>query len=224
MLPPIAHAYADSAGTPAMLEAELEACRTALGDKHPSTLRVMNNLAVTLVDKGDLLRALVLQKQVLKWCCRMFGAEHPKSLAAMVNLAITHCALGDMAQARVLEEMVLDVRQRNLGDDHPATLSAMGNLAVTINNLAVDLRNAGHLDAAEPLQFQAVALMVEAYGENSLNAASAYSATGALLKLQGEMAQALTYFSRALEIRERELGPDAGLTQLVRSRLRESMH
>lgn len=35
MLPPIVHAYADSAGTPAMLEAELEASRIAFKEVHP---------------------------------------------------------------------------------------------------------------------------------------------------------------------------------------------
>lgn len=174
--------YVDSVGTVALLEADLEACRTALGDKHPTTLSEMN------------------------------------------NLAIAHFELGDMAQARVLEEKVLEICQRTLGDDHPATLEAMGNLFMTINSIAVDLRNAGHLDEAEPLQFQAVALAIKAYGEDSLNAAVAFSAMGALLKLKGEMAQALTYLSKSLEIRERELGPDAELTQLVKARLRELVH
>ena len=128
-----------------------------------------------------------------------------------------------MAQARLLEEKVLDIRQLTVGEDHPETFEVMGNLAITMNNIAVDLRNVGHLDA-EPLQFKAMALMVKAYGEDSLNAASAYSAMGALLKRKGEMAQALTYFSKALEIRERKLGRGADLTQLVRARLRELLH
>jgi len=266
MLSPIANAYADSAGKRAMQEAELDAsrvalgerhpvtlmaknnlgttlrsqgclvqahellesalhdCRRVLGKKHPDTLTAMSNLAITLCEEGTLARALTLQKKVLKWRRQILGSEHPNTLEAMVNLSITRCALGDEAEARELDEMVLEIRQRNLGDEHPATLAAMGNLAATINNQAVALRNAGHFDDAEPLQVEALALMVKAHGEDSLCAACTFSAMGALLKLKGDPAQALTFFIKAIEIRERELGPDAELTQLVRARLHELLH
>ena len=266
MLSPVANAYADSAGERAMQEAELDASRSALGErhpvtlmarnnlgttlrsqgcvtearellestlqdcrrilgkKHPDTLTAMSNLAIALSDEGDLARSLALQESALKWRSQVLGAEHPDTLIAMVNLFITRGTLVDDAGARELDEMVLEIRQRTLGDNHPATLTALGNLATAINNQAVALRNRGHLADAEPLQMQALALMIKVYGAESLNAASTYSATGALLKLMGELENARTYFCKALEIRERELGPDAELTLLVRARLREMQH
>ena len=266
MWSPVANAYADSAGQRAMQEAELDAsrsalgerhpitlmarnnlgttlrsqgclvqarellestlhdCRRVLGKKHPDTLTAMNNLAIALCEEGDLARALVLQKKVLKWRRQMLGAEHPNTLVAMVNLSVTRGTLGDHAGARELDEAVLEMRLRNLGENHPATLAALGNLAATINNQAVALRNNGNLIDAEPLQMEAVALMIKVYGVDSLHVASTYSATAALLKLTGEPEKARTYFCKALEIRERELGPDAELTRLVRARLREMLH
>ena len=266
MLSPIANAYADSAGKRAMQEAELDAsritlgerhpvtlmarnnlgttlrsqgclvqarellestlhdCRHVLGKKHPDTLTAMSNLAIALCEEEDLAQALVLQKKALKWRRQILGAEHPDTLVAMVNLSVTRGRLGDHAGARELDEMVLEIRQRNLGDGHPATLVALGNLAATINNQAVALRNAGNLVDAEPLQWTAMALTIKAHGDDGLQAASTYSAMGQLLKLNGDLEQALTYFCKSLEIRARELGPAAELTQLVRARLREMLH
>ena len=103
-------------------------------------------------------------------------------------------------------------------------MNAMGNLGGTINNMAVALRNTGNLEDALPLQMKALEMMVKAYGDESLSAASTYSATGALYKLTGESEEASRYFHKALEIREREMGSDAELSLLVRTRLRELMH
>jgi tetratricopeptide (TPR) repeat protein len=207
-----------------LLESALRDGRHLFGKKHHNTLTLMGNLALTLFEAGDLARALKLQKKILKWSCQILGEEHPNTLAAMVNLSTTLCALEDESGARELDEKVLKVHQRNLGGDHPATLAATSSLATTINNQAVALRNTGHLEDAEPLQFEAMKLMVKACGEDSLNAACTYSAAGALYRLQGDLENANIYFCKALAIRTRELGPNADLTQLVRTRLHEMLH
>ena len=207
-----------------LLESALRDGRHVFGKKHSKTLTVMGNLALTLFEAGDLARALKLQKKILKWSCQILGEEHPNTLAAMVNLSTTLCALEDESGARELDEKVLEICQHNLGDCHPATLAATGSLATTINNQAVALRNAGHLADAEPLQFEAMKLMVKACGDDSLDAACTYSAAGALFRLQGDFEQAITYFSKALAIRTRKLGPNADLTLLVKARLHEMLH
>jgi tetratricopeptide (TPR) repeat protein len=123
-----------------------------------------------------------------------------------------------------LEWEVLNTRQHLLGETHPDTLEAMGSLGATLNNMAVALRNDGNLTQAAPLQFQALAMVISAFGPDDLRCAYMYSATGALLKLQGDAQQAKSCFEKALAIRQRELGPDAKLTQLVAARLREMLH
>lgn len=152
------------------------------------------------------------------------GEIPPSTMMAMNNLAVALNALGAHEAAQELELKVLKLRQRDLGEDHPATLEAMGNLGSTINNIAVALRNDGNLEDAEPLQFEALAMVVKAFGADDLVTACVYSATGALLKLKGDVAQGLIYFNQALEIRERELRADDKLTQLVRARWREMLH
>ena len=88
-----------------------------------------------------------------------------------------------------------------------------------MQNLAVELRNAGRFEEAESLQREAMTRFVRVHGEDSLEAATAYSALGALLKLKGELTEAETHYRKALAIRERELGPDDEKTLLIRQRL-----
>lgn len=94
--------------------------------------------------------------------------EQSDNRVLMLGLAVTLNALDAHEAAQELELKVLKVRQRDLGDDHPATLEAMGNLGSTINNIAVALRNDGNLEDAEPLQFEALAMVVKAFGADDL--------------------------------------------------------
>jgi tetratricopeptide (TPR) repeat protein len=207
-----------------LLGSALSDCRRVWGKKHPHTIMAMNNLAVALNDLGDATKALPLLTTVVNWRTCTLGAEHPDTIAAMASLAITLGALNDHEAAHQLETKVLKLRLRELGENNLDTLEAMGNLGATINNIAVALRNDGNLKDAEPLQFQALAMVVKAYGDDDLITASVYSATGALLKRQGDVTHALVYFQKALEIREKKLGSDDKLTLLVRSRLSELLH
>jgi tetratricopeptide (TPR) repeat protein len=207
-----------------LLESALNDCHRVWGKNHANTMMAMNNLAVALNEEGHAQKASALLTTVLKWRRRTLGEEYTDTIAAMVSLAVALGALQAHEAAQALESKVLKLRQRNLGDDHPATLEAMGNLGSTLNNIAVALRNDGNLQDAEPLQFEALAMVVKAYGPDDLVTACVYSATGALLKLQGDVAQALIYFNQALVIRERKLGVDDKLTQLVRARLCEMLH
>lgn len=207
-----------------LLASALKDCHRVWGKKHPRTMMTMHNLAVTLNEAGEPAKAHALQTKVVQWHRRTLGDEHPDTIDAMASLASTLCNLGSHAEAQALNAVVLKVRQRHLGKNHPDTLKAMGELGTTINNMAVALRNDGHLTAAEPLQFEALALVVKAYSANNLVTASVYSATGALLKLQGNVEQARIHFQQALEIREHALGPDDPLTQLVKARLGEMLH
>lgn len=71
MLSPIANAYADSTGKRAMQEAELDASRAALGERHPITLMAKNNLGTTLRSQGCLVQARELLESTLQDCRRV---------------------------------------------------------------------------------------------------------------------------------------------------------
>ena len=207
-----------------LFESTFNDARRTLGKHHSLTVTVMENFALALYEDGELERACTLQKKVLKRYCSYLGEEHTDTLLAMTNLAYTLFRLGELQQAQLLQESVLKIRRRTLGEGHPDTVAAVADLAATINNLAVDLRNAGDLVAAEPLQKKAVTMTIQANGDDSIDAAIVYSATGELLKRKGEIETSLRYFHKALKIREREFGVDAPLCQLVRTRMREMLH
>ena len=108
----------------------------------------------------------------------------------------------------------LAIAEKAQGPEHPST-------GARLNNLAVFLRNVGRLEEAEPLQREAVVRIVRANGEDSIQAASTYSAMAVLMKLKGERNEAEKYLRKALLIRQKKLGSDNPATQLVRKRLEE---
>jgi tetratricopeptide (TPR) repeat protein len=210
--------------TRTQLESALQEARRVWGKKHRNTIVAMYNLAISLNDEDEAPKALELLTTVVDWCCSNLGGDDLETITAKASMAMRLFALGSYDAASALEWEVLNTRQRRLGETHPDTLEAMGSLGATLNNLAVALRNDGNLTQAAPMQSQALALVISAYGPDHLNCAYMYSATGALLKLQGDAEQARSYFEKALKIRQRELGLDAALTKLVEARLRETLH
>ncbi|KAF8143450.1 hypothetical protein K438DRAFT_1783749 [Mycena galopus ATCC 62051] len=126
-----------------------------LGDDHPETLTVMNNLASTYQSLGQIQDAEQLQLVVLERRRKILGAEHINTLTAMNNLAITYQSLspfedaenllGQFEDAEQLELVVLEKRRKILSDEHPQTLTAMNNLAGTYYCL-------GQFEDAEKLQ------------------------------------------------------------------------
>jgi tetratricopeptide (TPR) repeat protein len=106
-----------------------------LGDDHPDTLTVMNNVAATRRALGDLHGAHDLHEQTLTARRRVLGEDHPDTLASMNNLASTRRALGDLQGAHDLFEQALAGRRRVLGDDHPDTVQSMNYLAETRHQL-----------------------------------------------------------------------------------------
>jgi tetratricopeptide (TPR) repeat protein len=221
---PMAPAYADAGGKRAMQEEGLAHVQSELGDLHPATLIAKNNLGATLLNMGCAAQARELMESTWRDCRQGVGKHHPATLKAMENLALALQDDCDLERAHALQKKVLKWRRRALGEQHPETQEALGNLAIIINNMAVALRNAGCCDAAMPLQIQALGIVVTVYGAESLIAATSYSAYGALLKRMGQGEEACRYFQKSLAIRQRELGADAELCQLVQSRLRAMLH
>jgi len=133
--------------------------RRVLGDDHPDTLNVMNNLAVSLENLGDLEGANDLQQRLLTARRRVLGTDHPDTLTSMNNLAVTRQKLGDLQGAHDLYEDAVAGLRRALGEDHPDTLISMTNLAQT--RLAL-----GDLDGAHDLHQQALAGLRRVLGDD----------------------------------------------------------
>jgi tetratricopeptide (TPR) repeat protein len=118
-----------------------------LGERHPSTLTSMANLASTYQNQGRWNEAEKLQVQVMETRTRVLGKEHPDTLTSMANIASTYRDQGRWNEAEKLQVQVMEIRRRVLGEEHPSTLTSMTNLAST-------LWNQGRWNEAEKLEVQ----------------------------------------------------------------------
>lgn len=120
-------------------------------------LRASNALASAHFSAGRDNEAEEILKQLLPECRRKLGESHVDTLVVAGNLAVCRVRLrGDTADLDTLEAHVRD-RVRVLGPGHPMSLTATEALAVA-------MRAAGRLDAAEALGTEVVRIRVVTLG------------------------------------------------------------
>ncbi len=158
-----------------------------LGEKHPTTLKALNDLAIFYSYFGDYNKALEMNNAVYNAYKKNLGENHPDTLSALHNLANSYSYLGDYSKACELQNVVYNARKEILGENHPDTLSALNNLAIFYSDL-------GDYNKACELQNVVYNARKEILGENHPdtlstlhNLANSYSDLG--------------YHSKALEIR-----------------------
>ena len=118
-----------------------------LGEKHPTTLNSLNNLAIFYSDLEDYNKACELQNEVYNARKEILGEKHPDTLDSLNNLAITYSSLGDYNKACKLQNAVYNARKEILGENHPDTLASLNNLANSYSDLgdynkALEMKNA----------------------------------------------------------------------------------
>jgi hypothetical protein len=80
-----------------------------LGEEHPTTLTSMSDLAMTLQEQCQFIRAGELEEAVLRIRKRVLGEEHPGTLVSMSNLALNLCAQGQYTRATELQRAGLEI-------------------------------------------------------------------------------------------------------------------
>ena len=191
-------------------------CQNALGEEHPDTLTVMNNLAETLRQAGDLPGARALEEKTLEIRRRVLGEEHPDTLTSMNNLAGTLWQAGDLPGARDLQEKTLEIRRRVLGEEHPDTLSSMNNLAET-------LRQAGDLPGARALHEKTLKIRRRVLGEEHPDTLTSMNNLALALLQAGDLPGAQALEEKALEIRRRMLGEEHPDTLIAMNNLARTL-
>ncbi len=110
----------------------LDVATGILGQTHPDTLAVRNNLARCIRETGRGPLAEAEFRSVLGVARDQLGDEHPVTINIRINLARTVRESGRSAAAESEFRSIVDVARHALGEDHPDTLVARGNLAVTL--------------------------------------------------------------------------------------------
>lgn len=135
----------------ALFRAQLDACVSALGERHPHTLTAVSNLAQTYRDRGQLAEAEPLLRREAELSALVLGPAHEDTLTAQE------------AHARVLghlsryEEAVALLRASR-GEAHPATLALMAEATQKYHD-------EGRPSQAEPLARELVAACARRLGE-----------------------------------------------------------
>ena len=184
-----------------LLERALAIDEASFGPDHPRVATDVNNLALALMNLGDLAQARKLFERALAIDEASFGPDHPDVVRDVNNLALTLQRLGDLAQARKLHERALAIDEASFGPDHP-------RVAQEVNNLALALWGLGDLTQALKLFERALAINEATLGSDHPTVAGELNNLALALKDSGDLAQARKLFERALAINEASFGPD----------------
>ena len=180
---------------PQVLELYSEVMKTRrrlLGDLAPDTLSAINNVAVALYERGDMVEAGKYFKEVLRARRDALGEDHPSTLAVISSYGTTLRQKGETAQAITMLQRALEGRRATLGDKDEATIRSILSLA---NALYADDQNAEAL----PLYREALSTATLALGKSHPLALNAVNNLGCVLYVLGELAEAEACVREGLE-------------------------
>jgi tetratricopeptide (TPR) repeat protein len=183
------------------LEKALGLRRRVLGDEHPDTLIVNQDLASVYSKQGEYSKAETLCSKTLEIQRRILGEQHPDTLTSMSDLAGMYRSERKPAQAEPLLTSVLKARRRALGDDDPETLDTMYQLGLTYEQL-------GKFAQAEPFVKDALDGQRRKLGEGHPRTLLSMNSLASLYGGEHKYAQAESLLVEALEIERSELGEE----------------
>ncbi len=100
-----------------------------LGPDHPSTLRVLGNLAIAYGEGGRIPEAIRLFEQVRDSSEKKLGSTHPYTLVSLNNLGLAYLKAAKGPDAIRLLEQARGAQERTIGPDHPDILTTCHNLS-----------------------------------------------------------------------------------------------
>ena len=179
----------------------LELAERDFGASHPTTAKMLNNLALLYKVQGRYAEAQPLYKRSLAIREKALGSEHPDVATNLNNLAELYRAQGRYAEAEPIYRRSLAIREKALGPEHP-------DVATGLNNLAALYKAQGRYAEAEPLFRRSLAINENALGPEHPNVAKSLNNLAELYGAQGRYAEAEPLQKRALAIMEKALGPE----------------
>ena len=176
------------------LRRALELQRTALGNKHQETVRLINQLALLHWRQGRLNEAEPLSREAYDLGLQLLGPNHPDVLAYEMNLANVLRARGRYTEAEPLYERNLEAKLRVLGAEHAATLDTMGNFA----NF---LQETGRFEKAESLHRRALDIRLRLQGEKAPSTVSEMNNLANDIAALGRFEEAKALMERTLQLK-----------------------
>ena len=162
-----------------------------LGATDLVTLRIMQDLAITLSRQGQCDEAEKLYKQVLMEMETRFGKVHTKTLGTVENLGINYRRQGRYNEAEIVLKRALKGNEECLGLTHSLSLKTGGNLAIVYDDQ-------GRYEEAETLYERALSGYQEKFGETHPDTVRTMNNLAGLYNRQGRHNEAEEFLKRTL--------------------------
>ncbi len=188
--------YAESE---ALSREAIEAGRQLLGDAHPDTSGLIDDLASALMGLDRPAEAEVYLRQALESRRAVLGDENEDVLFNRAYIANALAEQGKNEEAeRILRDVIADHR-RLFGEGHPNTFDLT-------NYLAFVLRDQGKLGESEALFTEVLTTRRRFYGNENRYTLQTMNALASVLREKGEINKAKALLQDALKIQRRALG------------------
>ncbi|MCL5801955.1 MAG: tetratricopeptide repeat protein, partial [Gammaproteobacteria bacterium] len=102
---------------------------------------ILNQEVMSLYQKGQYDRAVIVAKKALGVAEKALGPDHPDVAASLNNLAYLYYTQGQYAQAEPLYKRSLAIREKALGPDHPDVATSLNNLALLYDRKSTRLNS-----------------------------------------------------------------------------------
>jgi serine/threonine protein kinase len=183
------------------LEHALAIRREQLGEEHPDTLIVFENLADLFWHTRKFDEAEPLYLKVFKERSRALGEMHRDTLDAMHGVAWMYWSQGRYEESEQLYLKVLEGQRRIMVEEEPVMISTMSHLGLLYEYQ-------GRYEEAEPLQTRAVELSRRVLGEEHPGTLNYIRELASLYQSQGRYKEAEALFVKVVEAQLRVLGEE----------------
>ena len=141
-------------------EKVLSGYRSLLGPKHPTTVAVVRELSVIVLEGGDIHGAEPLLRDAWQATVALYGPLHEESLSSGMLLGQLLASQNKLDEAKALFRSNLRTSRKLHGDSHPLTLLVSSNLCAL-------LMERGEYMEAEALLTWHVRLATRLHGQSS---------------------------------------------------------
>ena len=183
----------------AQKRAALALYRGLHGNDDLAVVAALNDLAVTLLHKNDILAAEPLLHEAIAIQRKLADGQRSIELEPRSNLASIRRMQGEYEQAEQLLREILTVQQESLGQDDRS-------VALTLNKLGETLRKQGKLQAATDMFRQALAMQRRLLVEDHPDIGRTLNNLSNALQMAGDLESAEPLLREALARSRRRFG------------------
>jgi tetratricopeptide (TPR) repeat protein len=188
-----------------------------LGQNHPDTLVIANQLADAYLTAGRPAEAIPWCQWVLATRARALGPDDPRAIAARHNLGRALVAANQLRDAITVLEGAVGDYERVRGADHLDTLDSRDELAAAYHA-------ADQFDVVIPLCQRTLADRERIQGPRHPDTTTTREKLAAAYLADGRIKEAIPHYKRALADRDRVLGTDHPDTIAARGNLGSAYH